>query len=177
MDKETVVLNKDEIEEVIVELAEQISAKNRAVPENSLVLLGIRRGGVYVAKRIKEKMEKNSKKSPLFGIIDVTLYRDDVPSLRKKKVGVTDVPFRLDDKVVVLVDDVIFTGRTARSALDAIVDFGRPKLIQLCVLIDRGGREVPICPNFVGRKIEIREGKLRANFEEEGEEDKVVLVI
>jgi pyrimidine operon attenuation protein / uracil phosphoribosyltransferase len=119
-----------------------------------LVLVGIRTGGVFLAERLKRKISSIEEKEIPFGILDITLYRDDLStSHRKPRLGKTDIPFSLDGKKVVLVDDVLFTGRTIRAAMDALIDFGRPKLIQLAVLIDRGHRELPIRADFVGKNL------------------------
>jgi pyrimidine operon attenuation protein/uracil phosphoribosyltransferase len=119
-----------------------------------LVLVGIRTGGVFLAERLKRKISSIEGKEIPFGILDITLYRDDLSTSHKKpRLGKTDIPFSLDGKKVVLVDDVLFTGRTIRAAMDALIDFGRPKLIQLAVLIDRGHRELPIRADFVGKNL------------------------
>jgi pyrimidine operon attenuation protein/uracil phosphoribosyltransferase len=112
------------------------------------------RGGVYLAGRLRRKISEIEGREVPLGILDITLYRDDLQTThRKPRLGKTDIPFSLDGKKVVLVDDVLFTGRTIRAAMDALIDFGRPKLIQLAVLIDRGHRELPIRADFVGKNL------------------------
>jgi pyrimidine operon attenuation protein/uracil phosphoribosyltransferase len=116
--------------------------------------VGIRTGGVYLAERLKNKISKIEGIDVPIGILDITLYRDDLRmGNRKPRPKKTDIPFSLDDKKVILVDDVLFTGRTIRAAMDALIDFGRPRLIQLAVLIDRGHRELPIRADFVGKNL------------------------
>jgi len=128
------------------------SGKNKGM--ENLVLVGIRTGGVYLAQRLQKKMSDiECSKIPL-GILDITLYRDDISASNKKtSSGGNKNKFSLDDKIVILVDDVLFTGRTIRAAMDALIDFGRPKMIQLAVLIDRGHRELPIRADFVGKNL------------------------
>ncbi|MEA3470817.1 MAG: bifunctional pyr operon transcriptional regulator/uracil phosphoribosyltransferase PyrR [Thermodesulfobacteriota bacterium] len=152
MKKKKVVMDAEGIERSLTRIAYEILEENNGIRD--LVVIGIREGGVFLAKRIGKKISNIEKTEVPLGILDITLYRDDVFSTAKKpKLGKTDIPFSLDNKKVVLVDDVIFTGRTIRAAMDALMDFGRPKLIQLAVLVDRGHRELPIRPNFVGNSL------------------------
>ena len=146
------ILEEKELEKIIRRLTHQILEKNLSLEE--VCLIGIQRRGVFLAQRIRELIfQIEHKKLPL-GIIDITLYRDDLtvigptPEVRK-----TEINFDINGKVVILVDDVLFTGRTVRAALDEIMDFGRPKRIELVVLIDRGHRELPIRADFVGKNI------------------------
>jgi pyrimidine operon attenuation protein / uracil phosphoribosyltransferase len=152
MAKKRVVMDADRIDRCITRIAYEILEKNKGVEE--LALIGIRTRGVYLAQRIQEKIfHIEGSKVPL-GILDITLYRDDIGKKKgKPRLEKTDVPFSLDNKKVVLVDDVLFTGRTIRAAMDALIDFGRPKRIQLAVLIDRGHRELPIRADFVGKDL------------------------
>lgn len=140
-------------------LAHEILESNRGV--DNLVVVGIRTRGVHLAERLCEKIESfEGRKLPL-GSLDVTLYRDDLAyrqqallsRMKQPRIQATDIPFDLDGKVVILVDDVIYTGRTIRAAMDALMDFGRPAKIRLAVMIDRGHRELPIRPDFVGKEI------------------------
>jgi len=140
-------------------LAHEILESNRGV--DNLVMVGIRTRGVQLAERLLEKIESfEGRKLPL-GSLDVTLYRDDLAyrqqallsRMKQPRIQATDIPFDLDGKVVILVDDVIYTGRTIRAAMDALMDFGRPAKIRLAVMIDRGHRELPIRPDFVGKEI------------------------
>jgi pyrimidine operon attenuation protein/uracil phosphoribosyltransferase len=152
MTKKKVVMDAEGIERSLTRIAYEILEENKGIGD--LVIIGIREGGVCLAKRIGKKISKIEKNEVPLGILDITLYRDDILSKAKKpKLGKTDIPFSLDNKKVVLIDDVIFTGRTIRAAMDALMDFGRPKLIQLAVLVDRGHRELPIRPNFVGNSL------------------------
>jgi pyrimidine operon attenuation protein/uracil phosphoribosyltransferase len=123
---------------------------------HDLVIIGIRRGGVPVARElVKQLRELESRDVPL-GTVDITLYRDDAATaLPNPRIGPSEIPFDLEGKDVVLVDDVVFTGRTVRAALDALMDYGRPRRIQLAALIDRGGRELPVQPDYVVRRIEV----------------------
>lgn len=152
MEQKKVVMDAEGIDRSLTRIASEILEKNKGGEE--LVLVGIRTGGVFLAERLKRKISGIEGKEIPFGILDVTLYRDDLStSHRKPRLGKTDIPFSLDGRKVVLVDDVLFTGRTIRAAMDALIDFGRPKLIQLAVLIDRGHRELPIRADFVGKNL------------------------
>jgi pyrimidine operon attenuation protein / uracil phosphoribosyltransferase len=150
-DKE-VIMEEETMERALVRITHEILERNQGV--NDLVLVGIRTGGVYLAERIGDRIERLEGIRVPFGIIDIALYRDDFAvGLPRPVVGKTEIPFPLKDKKVILVDDVLFTGRTVRAAMDALIDFGRPKFIQLAVLIDRGHRELPIQADYVGKKI------------------------
>ncbi len=132
-------------------MAHQILEKNRDL--SSFGLVGMQTRGVFLARRITEKINAIESTNLTAGVLDVTLYRDDYRSAFKQpRVQVTDIPFDINGITVVLVDDVLYTGRTVRAALDALMDFGRPKVIQLAVLVDRGHRELPIRADYVGRK-------------------------
>jgi pyrimidine operon attenuation protein/uracil phosphoribosyltransferase len=147
-----IVMDSDGIDRCLTRIAYEILEKNKG--KENLVLVGIRTGGVYLAERLQKKISGiEAGKIPL-GILDITLYRDDISTSNKKpRLGKTKIPFSLDNKKVVLIDDVLFTGRTIRAAMDALIDFGRPKVIQLAVLIDRGHRELPIRADFVGKNL------------------------
>jgi len=150
--KNRVVMDAEGIDRSLTRIAYEILEKNKGLEE--LVLIGIRTGGVYLANRIRQKISMIEGVEVPMGILDITLYRDDLQSSKgKPQLGKTDIPFSLDKKKVVLIDDVLFTGRTIRAAMDALIDFGRPKLIQLAVLIDRGHRELPIRADFVGKNL------------------------
>ncbi|NPU83339.1 MAG: bifunctional pyr operon transcriptional regulator/uracil phosphoribosyltransferase PyrR [Syntrophaceae bacterium] len=152
MEKKKVVINAEGIDRSLTRIAYEILEKNKGIED--LVLIGIRTGGIYLAQRLQIKIEQIEKARVPMGIVDITLYRDDLlTSNRKPRLGKTDIPFSLDGRKIVLVDDVLFTGRTIRAAMDALIDFGRPKLIQLAVLIDRGHRELPIRADFVGKNL------------------------
>ncbi len=152
MEKKKVVMDVEGIDRSLTRIAYEILEKNKGIED--LVLIGIRTGGIYLAQRLQIKIEQIEKDRVPMGIVDITLYRDDLQTSRRKpQLGKTDIPFSLDNRKVVLVDDVLFTGRTIRAAMDALIDFGRPKLIQLAVLIDRGHRELPIRADFVGKNL------------------------
>jgi pyrimidine operon attenuation protein/uracil phosphoribosyltransferase len=149
------LLDKKDIERSITRMAHEIIEKNKGI--KSLCLVGIQRGGVHIAKRLAAKLaEIEDKKIPV-GSLDIALYRDDI-NVRKDQPVVrrTDMPCEINNKRVVLVDDVLFTGRSIRAAMDAIMDFGRPSVIQLAVLVDRGHRELPIKADFVGKNMPTR---------------------
>jgi pyrimidine operon attenuation protein / uracil phosphoribosyltransferase len=152
MEQKRVVMDAEGIDRSLTRIAYEILEKNKGMEE--LILVGIRTGGVFLAERLRKKISGTEGKMVPMGVLDVTLYRDDLSTThRKPQLGKTDIPFSLDGKKVVLVDDVLFTGRTIRAAMDALIDFGRPKLIQLAVLIDRGHRELPIRADFVGKNL------------------------
>jgi len=149
-----VVLDADRISRSLTRIAHEILERNRGVDE--LALVGIRTRGVPLARRLAKIIGDVSRHEVPTGALDITLYRDDLmrtavgaqPLIRK-----TEIPFSIDDKRILLVDDVLYTGRTIRAALDALIEFGRPKAIQLIVLVDRGHRELPIKADYVGKNI------------------------
>src|SRR3989339_1309103 len=151
MEQNKVVMDAEGIDRSLTRIASEILEKNKGGEE--LVLVGIRTGGVFLAERLQRKISGIEGKEIPFGILDITLYRDDLStSHRKPRLGKTDIPFSLDGRKVVLVDDVLFTGRTIRAAMDALIDFGRPRSIQLAVLVDRGHRELPIRADYAGKE-------------------------
>lgn len=149
-----VVMDADRMARSLTRIAHEIVERNRGVED--LALIGIRARGVPLAERLAAEIETIAGVRVLTGALDITLYRDD---LRRHAVGPqpvirrTDVPFSIDDRLILLVDDVLYTGRTIRAAFDALIDFGRPRAIQLVALIDRGHRELPIRADYVGRNI------------------------
>ena len=145
------ILDLDGINRAITRIAHEILEKNKGVEE--LVLIGIRTGGDYLATALQKKISEIEGQVVPLGTIDVTMYRDDIGSRSDLSVGQTDIRFSLSDRRVVLIDDVLFTGRTIRAALDALMDLGRPKNIQLAILVDRGHRELPIRPDYIGRNL------------------------
>lgn len=148
--KSTKILDKKEISRTLSRIAHQILEKNKSTKD--LVLVGIRTRGVFLAERIAKKLKESEKENVPVGILDINLYRDDLSILNYHPVvRKTEIPFDIKNKIIVLIDDVLFTGRTIRSALDALMDIGRPKCIQLAVLIDRGHRELPISADFTGK--------------------------
>ena len=170
------VLNANDMSRIITRLAHEILEKNRGT--ENLVLVGLRTRGAYVATRITEKIKEIEGKSVPTGFLDVTLYRDDFRTrLKQPSVEVTNIPFAIDDKNIVLVDDVLYTGRTVRAALDALMDFGRPSRIYLAILVDRGHREFPIKADFVGKNIPTSIGEeIRVKMTEIDADDAVELV-
>ncbi len=146
------LMDKDEIRRSLLRLSHQILEKNREIED--LVVVGIHRRGVTLAERISKMIEEIKGKKLPTGTLDITLYRDDLTRIAYQPVvRNTNILFPIDDKKVVLVDDVLYTGRTVRAAIDALIDFGRPKKIELVVLIDRGHRELPIRADYVGKNI------------------------
>ncbi len=175
-DKE-VIMDEGAMERALVRITHEILERNQGVKE--LALVGIRTGGVYLADRIGDKIEQIERVRVPSGIIDIALYRDDFSiGLPHPLVGKTEIPFPLKDKRVILVDDVLFTGRTVRAAMDALIDFGRPKFIQLAVLIDRGHRELPIQADYVGKKIlTTPQEEVTVTFRELEGQDRVVVQV
>ena len=161
--KDKLIMDKKAVELAVKKLARDIVDNNGGT--NNLAIVGIQTRGVPLGKRIiaeilKLETSKGVKDIP-FGILDITLYRDDMDSMSSVPlVKDTDIPFDITDKVVVIVDDVVFTGRSVRAAIDELIDFGRPERIELAVLIDRGHRELPIEPNFVGKKVATKKDEL-----------------
>lgn len=142
------LLNSTEIEKAIVRIAHEIIEKNGGT--ENLCLIGIQRGGVVVANRLASQLRSIEE----VGSLDISMYRDDIHTKEEQPiVRSTEIPFSLNDKTVILVDDVLYTGRSIRAAMDALIDFGRPARIQLAVLIDRGHRELPIRADYVGKNI------------------------
>ena len=148
----TVLMDSEGIRRALTRISHEIVEKNKGV--DNIVLVGIRTRGVPIAERLAENIEKIEGQKPPVGVLDITLYRDDLSTLAYQPiVRPTELPVDITGKIVVLVDDVLYTGRTIRTALDAIIDNGRPKTIQLAVLVDRGHRELPIRADFVGKNV------------------------
>ncbi|HEY6571995.1 MAG TPA: bifunctional pyr operon transcriptional regulator/uracil phosphoribosyltransferase PyrR [Candidatus Eisenbacteria bacterium] len=146
------IVDAEALGRAITRISHEIIEKNGGARE--IVLVGIRRRGVPLAHRIAAKIAEFEGHPVPVGALDITLYRDDLQTISHQPVvGQTDIPTTIDDKVVVLVDDVLFTGRTVRAALDELIDFGRPRSIQLAVIVDRGHREIPIRADFVGKNV------------------------
>ena len=156
-------------------IAHEIIERNQGV-ENT-VIIGIRTGGAFLADRLKKLLDNICDADIPLGAIDITLYRDDIQDkLAQPLVQKTDILFDLSDKVVILVDDVLYTGRTVRSALDAIIDFGRPRAIQLAILIDRGHRELPIRADYAGKEIPTSESeRVEVHLKEIMGKDEVII--
>ena len=166
--------------ESITEAARRIAAEiiDRNSDLDKLKIIGLRSRGIHLAKRIADEIERATEFRPSLGIVDITLYRDDLrrqtqwPSVMK-----TDIPFSVEDQDIILVDDVVYTARTARAAIEAIMDYGRPSSIQLAALVDRGHRELPIQPDYVGISLETSEHeKVEVHLSEMDGKDEVVVV-
>ncbi len=162
----TEILDNTAVQRALMRIAHEILERNKGTDD--LVLIGIRTGGDYLAAQLQQKIaEIEGIKVPL-GTIDITMYRDDLGSRNDLAMGQTDIRFPLGDRRVVLVDDVLFTGRTIRAAMDALIDLGRPRNIQLAILIDRGHRELPIRPDYIGRNLPTaRDEQIEVDFDEQ----------
>ncbi len=174
--QEKLVMDASEVARALARIAHEILERNKGTQE--IALVGIRTGGVHLAHRLARRIQEIERMQVPIGDLDITLYRDDLairkdqPVLRK-----TSIPFNVSDLKVILVDDVLFTGRTIRAAMDGLIDLGRPAEIQLAVLVDRGHRQLPIKANYIGKNIPTsREEIVQVFLEEEGEEDRVVLL-
>src|SRR5215471_10613571 len=150
--KQTTVLDARAFDRTVRRMADEIVELNDGTDD--LVIVGIQRRGVQLAAQLVSSIKDREKADVAQGALDITLYRDDLQTVGPRPVvGQTDIPVNIDGRCVVIVDDVLYTGRTIRAALDELADFGRPKRIALAVLIDRGGRELPIQPDIVGKKV------------------------
>jgi pyrimidine operon attenuation protein/uracil phosphoribosyltransferase len=170
------VMEAQEIMRALSRVAHEIIEKNRGVKD--LALVGIRTGGVHLAKRLAVRLKEIEGQDVPVGELDITLYRDDLnsrkgqPTLRK-----TEIPFDITDLKIILVDDVLFTGRTTRAAMDGLIDLGRPSEIQLAVLVDRGHRQLPIKATYVGKNLPTAlNEQVEVFLEEAGEPDRIVII-
>ncbi|MDB4899682.1 MAG: pyrR [Gemmatimonadetes bacterium] len=153
-DRQSIILDARAMDRMLRRMADEIVELNNGTDD--LIIVGIQRRGVQLAARIVSSIRDREGTEVPSGALDITLYRDDLQTVGPRPVvGPTDLPWAIDDKHVVIVDDVLYTGRTIRAALDELADFGRPTRIALAVLIDRGGRELPIQPDVVGKTVEI----------------------
>ena len=173
--KKTSIMDADGIRRALIRNAHEITEKNRGV--ENVALVGIRTRGVPLAARIAEEIRKIENAEVPVGSLDITLYRDDLTTMGYNPViHGTEIDFDITGKHIVLVDDVLYTGRTIRAALDAIIDMGRPNSIQLAVLIDRGHRELPIRADYAGKNVPTsRRETIEVALQEEGKEDEVIL--
>lgn len=176
MKEKAKILDKDAISRALTRISHEIVEKNKGT--GNLCLIGIRTRGVYLAQRLASYIKNIEGKSVLTGALDITLYRDDLalasgqPVVRK-----TEIDFDINAMNLILVDDVLYTGRTVRAALDALVDFGRPKSIQLAVLVDRGHRELPIRADYAGKNIPTsKDERIEVRLEESEGIDEVVII-
>ncbi|NCO84525.1 MAG: bifunctional pyr operon transcriptional regulator/uracil phosphoribosyltransferase PyrR [Nitrospirae bacterium CG_4_10_14_3_um_filter_44_29] len=169
------LLDKKDIDRMLARMAHEILEKNKGTKD--LCLVGIQRGGVHLAKRLAGKIKGIEGAEIPVGSLDIAFYRDDL-NIRKEQPQIrrTEVPCEITDMKVVLVDDVLFTGRSIRAAMDALMDMGRPSCIQLAVLIDRGHRELPVKADFAGKNIPTAiDENVEVSLEEDGLEDKVTI--
>jgi pyrimidine operon attenuation protein/uracil phosphoribosyltransferase len=173
-DNRKIVMDSEGFRQSIARMGDEIMD---AAGDRQTALVGIRTGGVFLAQRLLDHLNHKGFESALFGIIDITLYRDDWTRIAQRPiVGKTELDFSIDDKRVILVDDVLFTGRTIRAALDALIDFGRPARIEVAALVDRGHRELPICPTYTGLTVDTRlDERVNVYFSEQGVGDQVVV--
>jgi pyrimidine operon attenuation protein/uracil phosphoribosyltransferase len=174
-DKLIQVMDEVAVARTITRIAHEIIERNRGVED--MVIIGVRTRGAILANRLASEIERIERVALPIGVMDITLYRDDVQNkLEQPLVQKTEILFQVADKIVILVDDVLFTGRTARAALDAIIDFGRPRSIQFAVLIDRGHRELPIRADYIGKSLSTTLGeKVVVKIKEEDGIDGVLL--
>ena len=174
--EKALILDKAGIDRALTRIAHEILEKSKGA--KGLGIIGIQRGGVHLAKRLAKKIKDIEGVDVPVGFLDITMYRDDLATRKSQPVPqVTDISFDVKDKMIVLVDDVLFTGRTIRAALNSIMDYGRPLRIQLAVLVDRGHRELPIRADFVGKNLPTAaKEKVEVMLAEDGVEEKVVIL-
>lgn len=150
--RKAVIANEEEMRRAILRISHEIVERNKGTSD--LALVGIRRRGVPLARRIQETIRGIEGAEVPLGVVDITLYRDDLRTISPQPVvHSTELPFEVEDRVLILVDDVLFTGRTVRAAIGALMDYGRPRAIQLAVLVDRGHRELPVRADYVGKNV------------------------
>lgn len=177
MQVKSTIMDKAQIERTIHRMAHEIIEQNKGLEKIRLV--GIRSRGVPLAERIASYLQVIEKVEVPVGVIDITLYRDDLSTISHQPViKGSSIDFEMEDAVVILVDDVLFTGRTVRAAIDALLDFGRPQQIQLAVLVDRGHRELPIKADYAGKNVPTsKEEIIKVAFEETDGEDSVKIIL
>lgn len=176
MKEKAKILDKEAIERTVMRIAHELLEKNKGTQD--LCLVGIRNRGVYIAQRLAQAIKQIENKEVAVGVLDITLYRDDLTMIAAKPVlHKTEIDFDINDKNLILVDDVLYSGRTIRAALDALIDFGRPKSIQLAVLVDRGHRELPIRADYVGKNIPTSKNEtVEVRLSEADGKDEVVIM-
>ncbi len=174
--KSTLIMDAKAVERALTRISHEMLEKNRGA--ENMAVIGIQNRGAYLAERVATLIEKIEGVKVPVGLMDITLYRDDVQTkLEQPVVHKTEIMFDVKEKVIILVDDVLFTGRTVRAALDQIIDFGRPKSIQLAVLVDRGHRELPIRADYVGKNIPTaKEDRVKVKIKEVDAEDSVSVI-
>ncbi|MCK4774149.1 MAG: bifunctional pyr operon transcriptional regulator/uracil phosphoribosyltransferase PyrR [Candidatus Krumholzibacteria bacterium] len=175
MQYKSTLMDKDQIRRAIKRIAHEIVERNAGV--ENIIVVGIRRRGVYIAERIARYIEQIEDQTVPTGVLDITLYRDDFQQRwQTPHIGVTEIKVDIHDKIIVVCDDVLYTGRTVRAALDELIDFGRPRRIQLAVLVDRGHREFPIKADYVGKNVPTSEDEqVEVHLTELDETDEVIL--
>ena len=174
MKEKAKLMDEKAISRAITRISHEIVERNKGVQD--VVLVGIKTRGVHIAKRICKKIEQIENIKLNTGELDITLYRDDLKSINVKPINNSNIEFDINDKIVILIDDVLYTGRTVRSALDALVDIERPKSIQLAVLVDRGHRELPIRADYVGKNVPTSKNEIiSVKLTETDEEDSVTI--
>ena len=175
--KSAVVMDADRIARTLTRIAHEILERNKGVDD--IALIGVRTRGVHIARRLGKILKEISGDDVPTGSLDITLYRDDLMRLAvgpQPVVRRTEIPFSIDNRKILLVDDVLYTGRTTRAALDALIDFGRPRNIQLIVLVDRGHRELPIKADYVGKNLPTNpDESVQVRMQETDGNDEVVL--
>ncbi len=176
MDIKSKIADSQGLNRILTRIAHEILERNKG--SNNLVLMGMRTRGEFLANRIFQKIKEIEKIKLPLGILDVTLYRDDFRTrLKQPEVSVSNITFDINEKDIILIDDVLYTGRTVRSALNAIMDMGRPNSIQLFVLVDRGHRELPIRADYVGKNIPTsQDEEIKVKMSEIDGEDAIYLV-
>ncbi len=172
-----VILNSEQIEQILKDLTSRIISE--IPPRLDVAVIGIRSRGEVLAQRLSSRLSKELGRDVPRGTLDITLYRDDLNSPQSSaqpQVRTTEIGFDINDKIIILFDDVLYTGRSARAAMDALIDLGRPKAIKLAVLVDRAGREFPIQADYAGCKTDVAPGKLVQVFlsESDGKEEVVI---
>jgi pyrimidine operon attenuation protein/uracil phosphoribosyltransferase len=170
------IADRDGLDRILTRIAHEILEKNKG--SENLILIGMRTRGEFLAKRIQQKIKAIDKAELPLGNLDVTLYRDDFRTrIKQPEVSVSDITFDLNEKDVILIDDVLYTGRTVRSALNALMDLGRPASIQLFILVDRGHRELPIRADYVGKNIPTSQNEeIKVRLSEVDDEDAIYVV-
>jgi len=172
-----VLLSSDKIAGCIAALADEIVSKTKT--NEKIAVIGIRSRGEILAERLTALLSQKTKTQVPCGTLDITLYRDDINNPQGGSVPVvrsTEIGFDIDNKIIILVDDVLYTGRSTRAAMDALIDFGRPKAIRLAVLVERNGRELPIAADFAGIKVDLpAEKNVQVNFVESDGKDQVIV--
>ena len=176
MDVKAKIIDEDGLSRIITRMAHEILEKNKG--SQNLVLMGMKTRGEFLANRIFARIKEIEKLDLPLGVLDVTLYRDDFRTrLKQPEVSVSNITFDINDKDVIIIDDVLYTGMTVRSALNALMDFGRPRSIQLCVLVDRGHRELPIRADYIGKNIPTsNQEEIKVKMKEIDGEDAIYLM-